>query len=47
MLATNTGRGYAILLRDGSVYAYGDAPFYGSAYGQTSRAIGFAGKLVT
>jgi hypothetical protein len=47
MLATNTGRGYAILLRDGAVYAYGDAPFYGSAWGQTSRAIGFAGKLVT
>jgi hypothetical protein len=46
MLATNTGRGYAILLRDGSVYAYGDAPFYGSAYGQTSRAVGFGGKLV-
>jgi ribosomal protein L24E len=46
MVATNTGRGYAILLRDGSVYAYGDAPFYGSAYGQTTRAVGFAGKLL-
>jgi hypothetical protein len=46
MLPTTTGGGYVLLRRDGSVWAFGDAPYLGGAnpfFGST--AIGIAGRL--
>ena len=34
MAATPDGRGYWLVASDGGIFAYGDAPFYGSAGGQ-------------
>ena len=35
-----------LLARDGGVFSFGDAPFYGSAAGCVAgNAVGFAGRL--
>ncbi|MES2971554.1 MAG: fibronectin type III domain-containing protein [Patescibacteria group bacterium] len=38
MVASATGRGYWLLAEDGGIFAYGDAPFYGSTGGQSINA---------
>ena len=35
MAATPTGHGYWLVAADGGIFAFGDAPFYGSMGGQT------------
>ena len=46
MGASTSGRGYALLLADGSVLPYGDVPNLGGAKGRIfGSAIGFAGRF--
>ena len=46
MASSTSGRGYALLLTDGSVLPFGDVPYLGSAAGHLfGPAVGLAGKL--
>ena len=40
MIPTIDGGGYWLIASDGGVFAFGDAPFYGSTGGQTLRLSG-------
>ena len=45
-MASTTGRGYALLLADGTVLTFGDVPYLGSAAGKLAApAVGMAGRL--
>jgi hypothetical protein len=46
MGASTSGRGYALLLADGSVLPYGDVPYLGGAQGRIfGPAVGLAGNF--
>jgi hypothetical protein len=47
LLAAASGRGTPCSTRDGGVYTFGTAPFYGSGAGAVNgQAVGIAGKLI-